>query len=68
MSVTAPVGQGGLQAEWQPCLTKVKFRRRAKVEALFTFTVAAYNIVRIPELMAPISISTILSQLACLGV
>jgi len=31
---------------------KVKVRGCAKVEALFTFTVAAYNLIRIPKLMA----------------
>lgn len=33
-------------------LTKVKLRGRAKVEAAFTFTVAAYNLIRIPKLLA----------------
>lgn len=33
-------------------LAKVKLRGRAKVEAVFTFTVAAYNLIRIPKLLA----------------
>jgi Transposase DDE domain len=33
-------------------LAKVKLRGRAKVEAAFTFTVAAYNLIRIPKLLA----------------
>lgn len=33
---------------------KVKVRGRAKAEAVFTFAVAAYNLVRIPKLLAPI--------------
>ena len=33
-------------------LTKVKLRGKAKVEAVFTFTVAAYNLIRLPKLMA----------------
>jgi len=33
-------------------LAKVKLRGRAKVEAVFTFTIAAYNLIRIPKLMA----------------
>lgn len=33
-------------------LAKVKLRGKAKVEAVFTFTVAAYNLIRIPKLMA----------------
>jgi transposase len=33
-------------------LAKVKLRGRAKVEAVFTFTVAAYNLIRIPKLIA----------------
>jgi transposase len=36
----------------QAGLAKVKLRGCAKVEAVFTFTVAAYNLVRIPKLMA----------------
>jgi transposase len=36
----------------QAGLAKVKLRGCAKVEALFTFTVAAYNLIRIPKLMA----------------
>src|SRR4029077_3098750 len=36
----------------QAGLAKVKVRGCAKVEALFTFTVAAYNLIRIPKLMA----------------
>jgi hypothetical protein len=35
----------------QAGLAKVKLRGCAKVEALFTFTVAAYNLIRIPKLM-----------------
>jgi transposase len=34
-------------------LSKVKLRGRAKAEAVFTFTVAAYNLIRIPKLIAP---------------
>ena len=37
----------------QAGLRKVKLRGRAKVEALFTFAVAAYNPVRLPKLLAP---------------
>src|SRR5262245_53637630 len=33
-------------------LAKVKVRGRAKVEAVFTFSAAAYNLVRIPKLLA----------------
>jgi transposase len=33
-------------------LAKVKLRGRAKVEAAFTFAVAAYNLIRIPKLLA----------------
>jgi hypothetical protein len=33
-------------------LAKVKLRGRAKVEATFTFAVAAYNLIRIPKLLA----------------
>lgn len=33
-------------------IAKVKLRGKAKVEAVFTFTVAAYNLIRIPKLMA----------------
>jgi transposase len=36
----------------QAGLAKVKLRGCAKVEALFTFTVAAYNLIRIPKLLA----------------
>src|SRR6202167_2250421 len=36
----------------QAGLAKVKLRGCAKVEAVFTFTVAAYNLVRIPKLLA----------------
>ena len=36
----------------QAGLRKVKLRGRAKVEALFTFATAAYNLVRLPKLMA----------------
>lgn len=34
-------------------LSKAKVRGRPKVEAAFTFTVIAYNLIRIPKLMAP---------------
>jgi transposase len=33
-------------------LAKVKLRGRAKIEAAFTFTIAAYNLIRIPKLIA----------------
>ena len=33
-------------------LAKVKLRGRAKVEAAFTFTVAAYNLIRLPKLIS----------------
>lgn len=36
----------------QAGLRKVKLRGRAKVEALFTFATAAYNLVRLPQLIA----------------
>jgi transposase len=36
----------------QAGLAKVKLRGCAKVEAAFTFTVAAYNLIRIPKLLA----------------
>jgi len=36
----------------QAGLAKVKLRGCAKIEALFTFTVTAYNLIRIPKLMA----------------
>jgi len=36
----------------QAGLAKVKLRGRTKVEALFTFAAAAYNLVRIPKLLA----------------
>jgi hypothetical protein len=36
----------------QAGLAKVKLRGCAKVEALFAFTVAAYNLIRIPKLLA----------------
>jgi transposase len=36
----------------QAGLAKVKLRGRAKVEAVFTFAVAAYNLIRIPKLLA----------------
>jgi hypothetical protein len=39
----------------QAGLAKVKLRGRTKVEALFPFTVAAYNLIRIPKLLAAIS-------------
>jgi Transposase DDE domain len=35
----------------QAGLAKVKLRGCAKVEAVFTFTVAAYNLIRIPKLL-----------------
>jgi transposase len=35
----------------QAGLAKVKLRGRPKVEAVFTFTVAAYNLIRIPKLL-----------------
>ena len=34
-------------------LVKAKVRGRAKVEAVFAFAVAAYNLIRIPKLLAP---------------
>jgi transposase len=37
----------------QAGLAKVKVRGRAKVEAVFTFAVAAYNLIRLPKLLAP---------------
>lgn len=37
----------------QAGLAKVKLRGCAKVEAVFTFAVAAYNLIRIPKLLAP---------------
>jgi transposase len=37
----------------QAGLAKVKVRGCAKVEAVFTFAVAAYNLIRIPKLLAP---------------
>ena len=37
----------------QAGLAKVKLRGCAKVEAIFAFTVAAYNLIRIPKLLAP---------------
>ena len=39
----------------QAGLAKVKVRGRAKVEAVFTFAVAAYNLIRIPKLLAQAS-------------
>ena len=36
----------------QAALSKVKLRGCAKVEAVFTFTVAAYTLIRIPKLLA----------------
>ena len=36
----------------QAGLRKVKLRGRAEVEALFTFAAAAYNLVRLPKLIA----------------
>lgn len=36
----------------QAGLAKVKLRGRAKVEALFTFAIVAYNLIRIPKLLA----------------
>jgi transposase len=37
----------------QAGLAKVKLRGCAKVEAVFTFAVAAYNLIRIPKLLTP---------------
>ncbi|MFN7190874.1 MAG: transposase, partial [Rhodospirillales bacterium] len=37
----------------QAGLAKTKLRGRPKVEAAFTFAVAAYNLIRLPKLMAP---------------
>jgi transposase len=37
----------------QAGFAKVKVRGRAKAEAVFTFAVAAYNLIRIPKLLAP---------------
>jgi hypothetical protein len=34
-------------------MTQVKVRGLAKVRAAFVFAMAAYNIVRLPKLMAP---------------
>ena len=34
-------------------LTQVKVRGLAKVRAVFVFAIAAYNIVRLPKLLAP---------------
>jgi transposase len=39
----------------QAGLAKVKVRGCAKAEAVFTFAVAAYNLIRIPKLLAPIT-------------
>ena len=39
----------------QAGLAKVKLRGRPKVEALFTFAAAAYNLVRIPKLLARVA-------------
>ena len=36
----------------QAGLTKVKLRGCARVEAMFTFTVTAYNLIRLPKLIA----------------
>ena len=36
----------------QAGLDHVKVRGRAKAEAVFTFAVAAYNLIRIPKLLA----------------
>ncbi len=36
----------------QAGLAKVKLKGRAKVEALFTFAIVAYNLIRIPKLLA----------------
>jgi transposase len=40
----------------QAGLAKVKVRGRAKAEAVFTFAVAAYNLIRIPKLLAQATI------------
>jgi hypothetical protein len=37
----------------QAGLAKVKMRGCARVEATFTFTVTAYNLIRLPKLIAP---------------
>ena len=37
----------------QAGFTQVKVRGLAKAEAVFTFAVAAYNLIRIPKLLAP---------------
>jgi transposase len=37
----------------QAGLAKIKVRGRRKAEAVFTFTVAAYNLIRIPKMLAP---------------
>ena len=37
----------------QAGLAKVKVRGRRKAEAVFTFAVAAYNLIRLPKLLAP---------------
>ena len=37
----------------QAGLAKLKLRGRDEVEALFTFAAAPYNLVRLPELLAP---------------
>ena len=34
-------------------VAKVKVRGLAKVRAVFTFAIAAYNLIRIPKLMGP---------------
>ena len=39
----------------QAGLAKVKVRGRPKVEAAFTFAVVAYNLIRIPKLLAQAS-------------
>ena len=44
---------GWIKAQAGPA--KVKLRGRTKVEALFTFAAAAYNLVRIPKLLAQIA-------------
>jgi len=37
----------------QAGFAKLKVRGRAKAEAVFTFAVAAYNLIRIPRLITP---------------
>jgi Transposase DDE domain len=42
-------------AKPQAGLAKVKVRGRTKVEAVFTFAVAAYNLIRIPKILAAVA-------------